>query len=390
MASISLAMVQGQKNAQDLARGQISTLTDMAKSAKQHDETMEYFAKPNVDKRDADMAEQAEINEKLNDLRQNFKDINSNPEQSAEKLISKAAGRPMQVIRDANGNYKARPVVMMPAGNPDMQSPAWQKAYAEAADAQRNTIDLGAQTKDQLLSRALQDYMLPTSKKAEAVVSRAAEDAKMMKRIQEERAKAFGQEEAKMSGLYPHQENIERLKGAFGIREAGIGANATITSAQLKALADQAVANIQKGAGYKDVLPEVKHNAALSLGGTVSYDAGGKPTYKIPAKIDGADTLVDLDMAPADAIAKYNQLVSTGQDTWFTAANRGENPAVSSNAAMRKLAASLYPVLPQGLPANVPVDTRTGLPAHPGGGVFKPVLPSTSEAIDMYTDAFSN
>jgi hypothetical protein len=362
MASLSLAMVQGQKNAQDLARSKFNTLLSMANDTKAIDSTMDYFAAPNVAARAAALQEQDDLNNKVANLKANYKDINTNPEAAAARLLSDRYGQPMDIIRDAAGNYAARPKVMMPAGNPDLQSPAWQDAYARAAEAMKNTVPLGTNSPDQLASKVLQDYLYSPAKQAEAIIGRAAEQTKIDQEIRKENLKALGQETAKTipGGHYQTQKDVANITGSYGLKGHQIDAGATLGAAATNARAAIEGKVIGKGYDAKEVLPDIKHQAALSLGGTVSYDATGKPSYKIPAKIDGKDTLVDLDMAPQEAVAKFNQTVAVGMDAFSLAPNSGQNPVVAASTAMRKTAAALSapPVsaTPGGLPTVTPYD----------------------------------
>lgn len=92
MASIGLALVQGQKNAQDLATSQMSTFANMAKSAKDFSDSMEYFDPVAEDTRKRVKEEQALSNTKMREWNNLAQNVYADPTGVGATLMSKMDG----------------------------------------------------------------------------------------------------------------------------------------------------------------------------------------------------------------------------------------------------------------------------------------------------------
>lgn len=344
MASMGLAWYQGQKNAQDAARGQIATMLDMAKNAAEADKQMEYFSPLQKDVRARQTKGTAEKLQRLQEIDELKNRMSTDPYGVTRELLNKKYGGDWIIAKTPAG-IVARPAV--PEGA-DLSTPEGRSLYANM-----RSISLGS-TPEQMLSTVIGEYVNTTEESiADKMAKSNAQITKALE-IEKENMKALGQEQAKAAYLYPHQERVAKLQGEYGVRQA----------ATTGMYGNQ---GIQLGMGFKahEILPTAKETAALAMGGKIGKGASGEEVLLLP-KVDpktGTKTLVDASNDAA-ALGQFGTLVNRLQVAGQTAPGRGLSP----QEGMRNEAVQLSSEL---LKAQQQLDTR-GLNL---GGRFSQAMP---------------
>lgn len=353
MASISLAMVQGQKNAQDLAKSQLSTMADMAKSAEQFDTTMDYFDPSNKALRDLKKRDTAERVKAIVENEQLIKELDLDPNDAAGKVMNKINPMPggWELKKHSDGS-----MVLEASYQPVAPS-------GEEQPYQVKSIPVGSSMAE--VKGLLSGYLTKTNlDRLSGIDARyAATEASKLKQL-EDYQKAVNKLTYEINPLTASQERQTGMRVRGGLDEAAIGAEATKTAAQIRAEGGITEKNISMGYHAKEVDPAIQAGAVKAMGGSVIPNAEGKPVFKIPANIDGKDVMVDLDMAPPDVQAAVNQVASVGSNAFYTAANRKENPVVAGNIAMQQAAAARK---------NPVVQPTAGIPLAKSHGDTPPV-----------------
>lgn len=102
MASIGMALMQGQENANKMARDQIGTIQAMASAAKQADETNAYFDPTNAAIRERELAEKDRKLESLNTLDQYSKEMALDPVAASAKVLKHTTGGDWTITKEGN------------------------------------------------------------------------------------------------------------------------------------------------------------------------------------------------------------------------------------------------------------------------------------------------
>ena len=141
MASFGLAMVQGQKNAQDAALGQIKTIQGMAESAAAADRANDYWDPIEIAARKRDKSDKERKLEGLAMLDDYADLIANDPFGGSKKLFSEMHG--IKVDDRGDGTY----VTTSPSGNKTLYGSAAELSNAAIRSVYANNPDIIADTK---------------------------------------------------------------------------------------------------------------------------------------------------------------------------------------------------------------------------------------------------
>jgi len=352
MASIGLAMVQGEKIANDLARDRISTIANMAASAQQAEQAGQYFDPAAIAERQMLSQDKAEAVQNIQDSRQYIKAMDLNPEQAVPVILQKTMGGTPEdpnakwtLSSNADGSYTAR---LVPADS-DSNAGEYRKIdFADKAQMQ------GA------LARNLTATSLETLKNIAArEQASVATHQKMAEDLYKARNKFLYEidpmdKSAEKRNLTTAIYGLEgdKLRAAAGITQAGIGASATRYAASVSA-----DASVRRA--YVDIMPgmsKAQKDAAefkLQLAG-VSIDKDGKAYL-------GDTAIADLPPERATAVNKLvdEVLYSTSITGQTGLAPLTPEPTIKRAAGLQPRPASARPSTPAPALRSSHSSTRT-------------------------------
>lgn len=322
MASLGQAWAQGQRNAQEAAMNQVSTIMNLAKTAKEADQFAEYFSPVEKESRArASDTKKAKL-EALKDIDKISKEFYSNPRSAAQKMLKQQYGEDFDILGTPDG---------LLAINPNTGQ----------------VLELG-KSNEQMLDGLIKNRYFSSEEKAANVISKS--DAQIASAIKQKEMDSKNQSFARWIN---DPDNITDL------RKSGISANASMYGSKLGAMSAIEQANIGMGLKGLDATKFAADTAARELG--MTWDDTNKD-YVGTVNINGSPTQMLLKDMPSEAKTKFatvykgalsgfaNPIDSTGKQT---------NPFLASQAAAY---ASRKALEQAGLPAQ---QGGRGAPAAP-------------------------
>jgi hypothetical protein len=256
MASIGMALLQGQKNAQEMALGQISTMSGMAEAAKKAEQAGEYFDPTNVALRERTLLEKDQQLEALKTLDSYSKEMAVDPVAASTKVLNKTTGGDWTIAQEGD-KYVAREWIKSPDGvlRPGARQLEFASKEQLANTAMRN---LTATTSD-----ILSDYRGKADAQITAQLKAAEKDWENQSAYKWLKRPEF----ANKKEIVEMQEKGDTLR-------AKIAAGASMYGSDSGRLSANEVARIKQEADDGKVLDFVKGKMAIDFG--AKYDEKGR------------------------------------------------------------------------------------------------------------------
>lgn len=376
MASIGLAMVQGEKIANDLARDRVNTMANMASSAQTAEQAAQYFDPAAIAERQLLSQDKQEAVQNIADSKQYIKAMDLNPEQAVPVVLQKTMGGVPEdpnakwtLSSNADGSYTAR---LVPSDSNSNAAEYRRIDFADKAQMQgalaRNLTATSLETLKNINARE-QASVLAHQKMAEDLYKAKN---KYIYEINPETQSA----ERRTLTTAKYGLAGDQVRAAAGIKEAGIGAQATISSASIRAAAGIQEAYIGASAGASKAQLDAAMTKLRLSGINIDKDGnasfGGVPIEQLtPESATEMKNMVDDVFYTTGITPKYGLAPLTPTAT--IRGNVGLPPAKYR---------------PGKAPARVPAP-RSAVPGSSGAVHFGIGL-DTPEASDMFTRAFSD